>query len=115
MTPRFGTQDTARDKLPERSRRIFATIAKQHIEHDGPVSSLWVAQRGDFNLSSASVRNIMAELEQLGYVSQPHTSAGRVPTDRGYRCYVDLLLAAVDSVSRAVSRVPVTHVASSDL
>jgi heat-inducible transcriptional repressor len=63
-----------------------------YIDQGEPVSSLWLANRG-FGVSSATLRNIMARLEDLGYVRQPHTSAGRVPTDLGYRLYVDQLLA----------------------
>lgn len=63
-----------------------------YIDQGEPISSLWLANRG-FGVSSATLRNIMARLEEQGYVSQPHTSAGRVPTDQGYRLYVDQLLA----------------------
>lgn len=65
---------------------------RAYIDQAEPVSSLWLAGRG-FGVSSATLRNIMAKLEDLGYVRQPHTSAGRVPTDLGYRSYVDGLLA----------------------
>jgi heat-inducible transcriptional repressor len=78
--------------LSERSRRILATLVREHIETGEPVASLSIVKRGGFGLSSATVRNIVARLEEEGYVYQPHTSAGRVPTDLGYRCYVDLLL-----------------------
>jgi heat-inducible transcriptional repressor len=78
--------------LSDRSRRILTTLVAAYIEHGRPVSSLWLARHGGVGLSSASVRNTLAELEDLGYVEQPHPSAGRVPTDRGYRCYVDCLL-----------------------
>ena len=78
--------------LPDRSKRILATLVQQYIEQGAPVSSLWLAQHGGFGLSSATVRHILASLEDLGYVHHPHPSAGRVPTDRGYRAYVDLLL-----------------------
>ncbi len=63
-----------------------------YIEQGEPVSSLWLASRG-FGVSSATLRNVMARLEELGFVRQPHTSAGRVPTDLGYRSYVDQILA----------------------
>jgi heat-inducible transcriptional repressor len=62
-----------------------------YIEHGEPISSLWLASRG-FGVSSATLRNVMARLEEMGYVRQPHTSAGRVPTDLGYRSYVDQIL-----------------------
>jgi heat-inducible transcriptional repressor len=79
-------------ELPERDRRILATLVQAYIEHGEPISSLWLASRG-FGVSSATLRNVMARLEELGFVRQPHTSAGRVPTDLGYRSYVDQLLA----------------------
>ena len=94
MAPRSGTRHSTRDALSGRSRRILAALVRRYIEAGEPVSSLWLAQHGDFGLSSATVRTVMAELEQQGYVCQPHTSAGRVPTDHGYRCFVDLLLQA---------------------
>jgi heat-inducible transcriptional repressor len=79
-------------ELPERDRRILATLVQAYIEHGEPISSLWLAGRG-FGVSSATLRNVMARLEEQGYVRQPHTSAGRVPTDKGYRSYVDQLMA----------------------
>jgi heat-inducible transcriptional repressor len=78
-------------ELPERDRRILGALVQAYIEQGEPVSSLWLAGRG-FGVSSATLRNIMARLEEQGYVRQPHTSAGRVPTDLGYRTYVDRLL-----------------------
>ena len=80
MTP--ATDSTSHVDLPERSRQILAGLVQQYIEQGEPVSSLWLAQHGGFGWSSATVRNIMAKLEEFGYVHQPHTSAGRVPTDR---------------------------------
>jgi heat-inducible transcriptional repressor len=77
--------------LSERDRRILGALVQGYIEGGEPVSSLWLASCG-FGVSSATLRNILARLEDLGYVRQPHTSAGRVPTDLAYRCYVDQLL-----------------------
>ena len=94
MTPDCGTREPTYHELPDRSRRILAGVVKQYIEKGEPISSLWLTQHGGFEWSSATMRNIMAKLEELGYVHQPHTSSGRVPTDRGYRAYVDLLLDA---------------------
>ena len=79
-------------KLPERTRRLLAALIREYIEHGSPVSSRWLATHGEFSLSSATVRYILASLEESGYVLQPHTSAGRIPTDLGYRWYVDVLL-----------------------
>src|ERR687891_3008693 len=79
-------------ELTERSRRLLATLVREYIETGEPVSSQVVAHRSGLGVSSATVRNVLAQLEEAGYVHQPHTSAGRVPTDRGYRFFVDLLL-----------------------
>ena len=87
--------------LPDRSQRILSTLVQQYIERAEPVSSLWLAQHGGFGLSSATVRNVLVSLEDLGYVEQPHPSAGRIPTDRGYRAYVDMLLHEPPSTAMA--------------
>ena len=79
-------------ELPDRSRGILTQLVKQYIDKGEPVSSLWLTRHGRFGRSSATVRNVLGTLEALGYVHQPHASSGRVPTDRGYRAYVDLLL-----------------------
>ena len=75
---------TRHPELPERDRRILGVLVQAYIDQGEPISSLWLANRG-FGVSSATLRNIMARLEEQGYVRQPHTSAGRVPTDLGYR------------------------------
>ncbi len=89
--------------LPERDRRILSTVVSAYINMGEPVSSLWLARRG-IGVSSATLRNVLARLEEQGYVRQPHTSAGRVPTDRGYRNYVDHVLAE-RRVSQSTARV----------
>ena len=76
----------------DRSRRILATLVREYIASGEPVASSFLVTAAGLGLSSATVRNVLARLEDDGYVQQPHTSAGRVPTDRGYRFYVDLLL-----------------------
>src|SRR5436190_16739005 len=91
---------TRHPELPERDRRILGALVQAYIDHGEPISSLWLATRG-FGVSSATLRNIMARLEELGYVRQPHTSAGRVPTDLGYRSYVDQLLSERRSARHA--------------
>jgi heat-inducible transcriptional repressor len=78
--------------LSDRTRRILATLVRSYIETGEPVASATLAHKAGLNLSSATVRNVLAQLEEMGYVWQPHTSAGRVPTDAGYRVYVDMLL-----------------------
>ena len=76
----------------DRQRRILARLVTEYIEQGEPVSSAWLAEHSDLGLSPATVRNILARLEEQGFVHQPHTSAGRIPTDSGYRQYVDGLL-----------------------
>src|SRR5215216_556703 len=78
--------------LSDRSRRLLATLVREYIETGEPVSSQVLARDSGLGVSSATVRNVLAQLEDAGYVHQPHTSAGRVPTDRAYRVFVDLLL-----------------------
>jgi heat-inducible transcriptional repressor len=78
--------------LGERTKRILSTLVREHIETGEPVASQALVRRGGFGLSSATIRGILVQLEELGYLRQPHTSAGRVPTDLGYRAYVDQLL-----------------------
>src|SRR5438128_1775483 len=80
------------DILDERSREILALLIKTHIAVGEPVGSRTIAKLSSEGLSAATVRNIMADLEEAGYLEQPHTSAGRVPTDQGYRFYVDHIL-----------------------
>src|SRR5262245_9403844 len=78
--------------MTSRHRRILAALVTEYIEQGEPVSSTWLADHSSLGLSSATVRNILARLEEQGLVRQPHTSAGRIPTDSGYRLYVDSLL-----------------------
>lgn len=78
--------------LSDRTRRILAALIRGYVETGEPVSSATLAQKAGLTLSSATVRTVLAQLEEMGYVYQPHTSAGRVPTDAGYRYYVDQLL-----------------------
>jgi heat-inducible transcriptional repressor len=78
--------------MTERQRNILSAIVEQYAEVASPVGSMLLAKL--FKVSSATVRAEMAELEHLGYIMQPHTSAGRVPTDRGYRLYVNRLTEA---------------------
>lgn len=94
-------------ELSTRARRLLATLVREYIETGEAVSSQTVASQCGLGVSSATVRNVLAQLEDAGYVHQPHTSAGRVPTDRGYRAFVDLLLEsrrASTSVTSAVEQ-----------
>jgi heat-inducible transcriptional repressor len=78
--------------LDPRAREVLREIVMQHIASGEAISSRTLAKCGRFDLSPASLRNVMADLEDLGYLQQPHTSAGRVPTDRGYRFFIDHLM-----------------------
>lgn len=77
--------------LNERTERILFAIVQSFIQNREPVGSRFVTRKYMLNISPATVRNIMADLEEMGFLAQPHTSAGRIPTDRGYRFYVDYL------------------------
>jgi heat-inducible transcriptional repressor len=81
-----------RTSLPDRARRVLATLVREFIETGEPVASAGLAREGGFGVSPATIRSELARLEEEGYLWQPHTSAGRIPTDRGYRAYVDHLL-----------------------
>lgn len=78
--------------LSDRKLKILHGIIKTYLETGEPVGSRTISKYTDLNLSSATIRNEMADLEELGYIIQPHTSAGRIPSDKGYRLYVDLLM-----------------------
>jgi heat-inducible transcriptional repressor len=80
------------DELDGRAREVLREIVMQHISSGEAISSRSLAKCGRFHLSPASLRNVMADLEDLGYLAQPHTSAGRVPTDRGYRYFIEYLM-----------------------
>ena len=79
------------DILDERSRRVLNAVVRSYIDRPDPVGSRFVTRKYSFGFSPATIRNTMADLEEMGFLSQPHTSAGRVPTDKGYRFYVDSL------------------------
>ena len=72
-------------ELSERKTKILHAIIKNYLETGEPVGSRTISKYTDLNLSSATIRNEMADLEELGYIVQPHTSAGRIPSDKGYR------------------------------
>ncbi|HAK59876.1 MAG TPA: heat-inducible transcription repressor HrcA [Nitrospiraceae bacterium] len=76
----------------ERNKRVLQAVIDSYIASGTPVGSTVLCKAYDFGLSSATLRNIMAELEELGFLTHPHTSAGRVPTDQGYRYYIDSLI-----------------------
>lgn len=78
--------------LDDRKMRILHAIIQNYLETGEPVGSRTISKYTDLNLSSATIRNEMSDLEELGYILQPHTSAGRIPSDKGYRLYVDMLM-----------------------
>ncbi|HBA62997.1 MAG TPA: heat-inducible transcription repressor HrcA [Lachnospiraceae bacterium] len=78
--------------LDARKMKILHAIIKTYLETGEPVGSRTLSKYTDLNVSSATIRNEMADLEDLGYILQPHTSAGRIPSDKGYRLYVDMLM-----------------------
>lgn len=83
-------------ELDERKTKILNAIIRNYLETGEPVGSRTISKYSDLNLSSATIRNEMSDLEELGYIIQPHTSAGRIPSDQGYRFYVDNLMAEKD-------------------
>jgi len=94
MTSRPGGRSSEQHSgaLSERDLRVLSVLVREYIERAEPVSSLWLAEHSGVHVSSATLRNVLVRLEESGYVRQPHTSAGRIPTDMGYRSYVDLLI-----------------------
>jgi heat-inducible transcriptional repressor len=84
--------DTKEEALNERAQRLLRVLVQSYIRDGAPVGSRTLSRDSGLALSSATVRNVMADLEALGFVTSPHTSAGRVPTDKAYRFFVDSLL-----------------------
>jgi heat-inducible transcriptional repressor len=80
------------DQLSEREQRLLRALVESYIRDGQPVGSRSLSRESGLQLSSATIRNVMADLEELGFVASPHTSAGRIPTDKGYRFFVDTLL-----------------------
>ena len=83
-------------ELDDRKIKIMQAIIRNYLETGEPVGSRTISKYTDLNLSSATIRNEMADLEEMGYILQPHTSAGRIPSDKGYRLYVDTMLEEKD-------------------
>lgn len=81
-------------RLSPRFREVLKDIIHSYIVHGEPVSSRWVSRHGGQGLSAATIRNVMVDLEEMGLLRQPHTSAGRVPTEAAYRLYVDSMMQA---------------------
>jgi len=83
-------------ELSERKVKILQAIIRNYLETGEPVGSRTISKYTDLNLSSATIRNEMSDLEEMGYILQPHTSAGRIPSDKGYRLYVDTMMEQKD-------------------
>jgi heat-inducible transcriptional repressor len=84
--------ESAEESLSERAQLLLKALIESYIRDGQPVGSRTLSRDSGLSLSSATIRNVMADLEDLGFVASPHTSAGRVPTDKGYRLFVDSLL-----------------------
>ena len=90
-------------ELNDRAREVLRLVVESYVETGDPVGSRALTRKITETLSPATIRNIMADLEEMGYVASPHTSAGRIPTPRGYRIFVDTLLTVqqIDEIGRA--------------
>src|SRR6516162_10326041 len=84
--------DGADEEINERAQLLLKALIENYIRDGQPVGSRTLSRDSRLSLSSATIRNVMADLEDLGLVASPHTSAGRVPTARGYRLFVDTML-----------------------
>ena len=91
--------------LSERKKLILKAVVESHIEYGEPVGSKSLQQLPGISCSSATIRNEMAELEEMGYLEQPHTSAGRVPSQLGYRFYVDSLIESYAMTTNEISEI----------
>ena len=100
--------------MDERKTKILNAIIKNYLETGEPVGSRTISKYTDLNLSSATIRNEMSDLEELGYILQPHTSAGRIPSDKGYRFYVDHLMAEKDKEVADMKEFVIEHTEKMD-
>lgn len=88
------------EDLGDRAKEVLRAVVQEYIASGGPVGSSHLARRPEFEVSPATLRNVLADLEELGFLEKPHTSAGRIPTDRAYRFYVDTLVKLRDPPPR---------------
>jgi heat-inducible transcriptional repressor len=88
------------EELGERAREVLSAIVREYIQTGMPVGSHNLRRESGFDVSTATLRNVMADLEALGYLEKPHTSAGRIPTDRGYRFFVDAVVRTREPLPR---------------
>src|SRR5579864_320732 len=84
--------ESREEGLSDRAQHLLRILIESYIRDGQPVGSRVLSRESGLQLSAATIRNVMADLEELGFVASPHTSAGRVPTDKGYRFFVDTLL-----------------------
>ena len=106
--------DSHDDTLNDRAQQLLRTLVEQYIREGQPVGSRSLSRESGMALSAATIRNVMADLEELGFVTSPHTSAGRVPTDKGYRFFVDTLLKVRPLETEAVQIIQQGLVSRSD-
>ena len=97
-------------ELDERKVTILKAIIKNYMDTGEPVGSRTISKYIDSKWSSATIRNEMSDLEEMGYIIQPHTSAGRIPSDKGYRCYVDQILQEKDSEVTEIQKLMIQRV-----
>jgi len=97
-------------ELDERKWKIFTAIIKNYLETGEPVGSRTISKYTDLKLSSATIRNEMSDLEEMGLIIQPHTSAGRIPSDKGYRLYVDRMMEEKDKAATEMNKMLIQRV-----
>lgn len=97
-------------ELDERKLKILKSIIRNYLETGEPVGSRTISKDAELQLSSATIRNEMADLEEMGFIMQPHTSAGRIPTDQGYRLYVDELMEESKRETKGVNELLIERV-----
>src|SRR5215216_4554037 len=95
-----GSQPTMKTMLDERAKTLLKALVERYIADGQPVGSRTLSRASGLDLSPATIRNVMADLEDLGLIASPHTSAGRIPTARGYRLFVDTMLTAQPAMER---------------
>jgi transcriptional regulator of heat shock response len=96
---------TRKTDYQERKDKVFGIVVEEYIKTISPVSSGFIASEYHLDLSPATIRNILAELEEEGYLTHPHTSAGRIPTQLGYRYYVDYLMQEIQLLEEEKQRI----------
>ena len=102
-------------ELDDRKITILKAIIKTYLETGEPVGSRTISKYSDLKLSSATIRNEMSDLEEMGYIIQPHTSAGRIPSDKGYRFYVDQIMQEKDNEVTEVKQMMIQRVGRVEL